>query len=152
MAKEKMMNESTFAKIVKAINVEGEIIRSKQDEKQAVMNEFDREQRRYNAGKISRSTLTALAKKTNKTLIRLDKEIRRSITKVASMTARAKKFASRQVPKVVRAKLAGVVSAGKKKKKHRRKAKPKAKPKAAPRKPEKKAAPKKAKKPVKKKK
>jgi len=114
------MNESAFAKILRTVNVEGESIRADQDEKEALMKEFDREQRRYKSGKISRKTLAVSARKTNKNLVKLDKEIRRSISRIGSLTAQARKFASRQAPKPVRAKMTGVRPSSKKKR-HKRK-------------------------------
>ncbi|MBD3253333.1 hypothetical protein GF386_06370 [Candidatus Pacearchaeota archaeon] len=146
MVKAKRMDESAFAKILKAVNVEGESIRDMQNEKEALMKSFEGEQRRYKSGKISRRTLSESSRKVNKELVKLDKKIRSSIARVGKLTAQAKKFASRQAPKPVRAKLAGVKSSSKKKR-HR----PKPKPKPVKKKPVKKAKPKPAKKQAKKK-
>ena len=41
MAKEKMMNEARFSKMVGEFDALGELIKTRQDEKQSVMDEFD---------------------------------------------------------------------------------------------------------------
>jgi hypothetical protein len=86
MVKAKKMNESAFAKILRSANVEGESIRAGQEKKEALMRDFNREQRRYKSGKISRKTLAASARRVNKNLVKLDKDIRRSISRVGSIS------------------------------------------------------------------
>ena len=117
MAKTKKMNESAFAKVVKEVNAVGELIRTHQDEKQIVMDGFDREKRRFSSGKISKKTLASSAGKTNKELKVLDKDIRKAIERVGAISNQAKKFAARQKPKTIRASTAGVKGPKKKKKK-----------------------------------
>ena len=130
MAKTKRMNESAFAKIVREANAVGETIRTYQDEKQSVMNDFIREKKRFANGKISRATLASSAKKTNKEIKVLDKDIRKAIEKVGAIANQAKKFVSRQRPKTIKASLAGVKGPKKKKKKVKKAVKKKAKKKA----------------------
>ena len=117
MVKTKRMNESAFAKIVREANAVGETIRSHQDEKQSVMNDFIKEKKRYSAGKISKKTLASSAKKSNNEIKVLDKDIRKAIEKVGVILNQAKKFVARQKPKIVRASLVGVRAPKKKKKK-----------------------------------
>ncbi len=124
--KTKKMNESAFAKIVKEADAVGESIRSFQDEKQAVMNEFLKEKGRYKRGKISRTTLTSSARKTNNEIKVLDRDIRKAIKRVEVIANQAKKFVARQKPKTIRASLKGVKGPKKKVKKAKRKVKKKA--------------------------
>ena len=116
MAKSKKMNEATFAKLVKELNSVGELILTRQDEKQSVMNDFDTERARYIKGRISEDTLLSSSKKTNTELIKLDKSIREAILKVGKISANAKAFAIRQAPKVFRASISGIKPISKKKK------------------------------------
>ena len=80
MAQEKHMNESAYGSIVKEATSLGELIRTHQDEKQAAMDEFDKERQRYKSGKISKKALGASVKKINKELKRLDQLIKKDIS------------------------------------------------------------------------
>lgn len=115
MAKAKMMNESEFAKLIKEFNAVGELIRARQEEKQSVIDAFELEISRYKAGKISKKTLDSSIKKTNKEFMRLDREIRKGISRVNSLGTRANQLASRQAPIAFRAKSGGVGMLSKKK-------------------------------------
>lgn len=117
MAKSKKMDESDFQKIVKDITVYAESIRSKQNEKQTVMNSFDIERKRFKSGKISRTGLNASLPKIRKEINRLDKNIRTDIQKLQSTANRVKDFAARQSPEKHKVSPKGI-SSGKKKKKH----------------------------------
>jgi len=117
MAIEKHMNESAFEKLVKELNSLGELIRTRQDEKQAVIDEFQKERARYKVGKLSENAVESSVRKTNKELIRLDKDIRRIISQASSLSLRIKNFVTNQNPKVFRAKVSGVASNKKAKKK-----------------------------------
>ena len=81
MVQTKKMNESFFAKMLKELNVAGELIRARQDEKQALLDEFDSECKRFFFGKISRKALESSVKKTNNELQRLNNEIRNNIAR-----------------------------------------------------------------------
>lgn len=120
MVKVKMMNEEFFAKTLKEFNVAGELVRSRQEEKQGLLDEFDTECKRFFFGKISERALVASVKKTNAELARLDKEIRENIQKSHAASDRASKLVSAQAPTHFRATLSGLVggSSGKKAKKH----------------------------------
>jgi len=120
-AKTKKMDESTFAQIVKEFNAFGELIRARQDEKQAVIDEFNSESKRFYFGRISEKTLASSAAKTNKELRRLDEQIRATIEKAGDLAAQARKFASAQSPKSFKATLSGVVSSGSKRPARKRK-------------------------------
>lgn len=119
MVKAKMMNENSFDKLVKEMNALAELIKSRQDEKQAVLDEFDKEKARYSKGKISQATLASSIRKTNAELIRLDKNIRLTMVKSKKLLSRMSDFVTAQAPKVFRAKESGfsLASGGAKKKK-----------------------------------
>ena len=108
MVQAKMMNEGSFEKFVKEVNSQGELIRTRQDEKQSVLNEYDKEKRRFTAGKISRATLTSSVVKTNAELVKLDASIRAAMRKSLSLSNRMNEALVRQEPKVFRVSETGI--------------------------------------------
>lgn len=108
MAQSKKMNAAGFAKLVKELDSVGELILTKQNEKQSVMDDFDKEKVRYSKGKISEDTLASSAKKVNVELARLDKGTREAILKVGKIASLSKEFAGRQAPKIFKANVAGL--------------------------------------------
>lgn len=124
MAQAKKMNEATFAKLVKEFHAVGELIRARQDEKQAIVDAFDLEKKRYSAGKLSKKALGSSARKTNKEFLRLDKELRRYIARVNAIGNTSKRLASQQAPKVFRAKTSGIFLLNKKAKRKPAKRRP----------------------------
>lgn len=116
MATEKEMNQSNFIKIAKEINAFAEVIRSRQDQKQVIIDDFNKERKRYQTGKISKKTLIASVPRVRKELQRLNNEIRKNIKNLHRTANRAKDFASRQVPKNFVVSISGITLAGKKKK------------------------------------
>ena len=116
MVQTRKMNESFFVKIQKELTTTGEWIRSRQDEKQALLNEFDQECKRFFFGKISQRALAASVKKTNLELQRLDKSIRDSIKKSRSLSTREMKIIGDQAPIGYRATISGITGGTKKKK------------------------------------
>jgi hypothetical protein len=127
MVRTKKMNESFFSKILKEFNVAGELIRARQEEKQGLLNDFDAECKRFFFGKISERSLASSVKKTNRELKRLDREIRKNITKARRAGDRAEKLTSAQAPVKYRATLSGISGGKAKKKKRKAKKKKKAK-------------------------
>ncbi len=119
MATEKEMNQSSFIKIAKEINAFAEVIRSRQDQKQVIIDDFNKERKRYHSGKISKKTLLSSIPRVRKELQRLNNEIRKNIRNLNKTADRAKKFAARQVPKNFRVALSGISLAGGKRKRHR---------------------------------
>ncbi|MCL5018252.1 MAG: hypothetical protein M1416_00585 [Candidatus Pacearchaeota archaeon] len=117
MATEKEMNQSSFIKIAKEINAYAEIIKSRQNQKQVIMNDFDKERERYKAGKISKASLASSVPRVRKELQRLNKDIRRNIMHLNKTADRAKRFATSQTPKNFQVSLSGINLAGGKKKK-----------------------------------
>ena len=136
ITKTKKMDESGFAKIVKEFNAIGELIRERQDEKQAIIDEFDSEGKRFFLGKISEKTLASSVRKTNNEFQKLDNEIRDAIEKAQDIANQSKRFVAKQSPRIFKATLSGVSSGGKKRKKvvRRRPKKKKAKRKTVKRK------------------
>jgi len=122
MVKVRMMNEEFFAKTLKELNVAGELVRARQEEKQGLLDEFDTECKRFFFGKISRRSLQSSVDKTNKELHRLDSEIRQNMQKAHAAGNRATKLISAQAPVGFRATMSGISGGAGKAKKHRRKA------------------------------
>ncbi|MEK6847957.1 MAG: hypothetical protein AABX50_02435 [Nanoarchaeota archaeon] len=112
MVQVKMMNEEFFSKTLKELNVAGELVRARQEEKQGLLDEFDTECKRFFYGKISRKALQSSVNKTNKELARLDKEIRENISKARSAGGRAMHLVSAQAPVGFRATLSGITGGG----------------------------------------
>ena len=108
MVKVKRMDESAFAKLHKEFTAMGELIRARQEEKQAILDEFDAESRRFFFGAISQRALASSIKKTNKELMRLDNELRKAIQGTKSFASRAVSLATAQKPVVYRATLSGI--------------------------------------------
>lgn len=120
MVKVRMMNEEFFAKTLKELNVAGELVRARQEEKQGLLDEFDQECKRFFFGKISERSLAASVKKTNAELVRLDKEIRDNMAKSRAAGGRISKLVSAQAPVGFRATLSGITGGGQKAKKSSR--------------------------------
>ncbi len=124
MVRVKMMNEEFFAKTLKELNVAGELLRAREEEKQGLLDEFDMECKRFFFGKISERALSSSVKKTNNELHRLDSEIRQNMAKARVSADRAMKTVSAQAPTHYRATLSGLVGGKekpKKSKKHHKK-------------------------------
>jgi len=116
MVQTRKMNETFFVKIQKDLTTTGEWIRSRQDEKQALLNEFDLECKRFFFGKISQRALVASVKKANLELQRLDKSIRDAIKRARSLSVREMKLVGDQAPIGYRATISGISGGTKKKK------------------------------------
>lgn len=145
MARTRKMNEVTFAQILKEFHAVGELIRARQNEKQAILDEFDSESRRFFFGKISEKALESSIRKTNTELGRLDREIRSSISTTRLLGKRMDTLVLSQNPLTFRATLSGI-SSGDGKKKAKKKAVKKVAKKSVAKKKVVKEAPKKAKK------
>ena len=111
------MNEEFFAKTLKELNVAGELVRARQEEKQGLLDEFDIECKRFFFGKISEKALASSVKKTNAELQRLDKEIRMNMARARSNGDRIAKLVSAQAPVGFRATLSGIIGGSQKSKK-----------------------------------
>ena len=123
MVRVKRMNESALANELKSLNVAGEVVRSRQEEKQGLLDEFDATSKRFFFGKISERALASSARKTNRELKRLNNDIRFNISRLRATSNRVIALAARQAPIGFRATLSGVSGGGAKKKSVRKKAK-----------------------------
>lgn len=123
MVRVKKMNESFFVKMQKDLTAAGELIRARQDEKQALLDEFDSEAKRFFFGKISERALAVSVKKTNNELQRLDRSIRETMARCRELAAREMQLVSAQAPIGFRATLSGIDGGSKNKKKAKKKAK-----------------------------
>jgi len=116
MVRVKRMNESALAEDLRVLNVSGEIVRSRQEEKQGLLDEFDATSKRFFFGKISERALASSAKKTNKELKRLNNDIRLNISLLRAASNRVIALAARQAPIGFRATLSGISGGGAKRK------------------------------------
>jgi len=99
VVREKRMDQTVFDQILRDKTAFAESLRERQDEKQAVLDEFGKELGRFRGGKISKKAINASVPKVKKELSRLDKEIRKDILGVTTTSKRATKFAQRQTPR-----------------------------------------------------
>lgn len=120
MVKTKHMNEDLFSKTLKELNVASELVRARQDEKQGLLDEFDKECKRFFFGKISRKALQSSVNKTNRELSRLDRQIRTNMVRSRNAGNRALREVAAQAPIGFRATMSGIVGGGMKKKKMKR--------------------------------
>jgi len=120
MATEKKMDQSDFGKISKELTAYAEIVRSRQDQKQIIMNDFNKERKRYKAGKISKKSLISSVPRVRKELQRLNNEIRKNIKNLQRTAKKTEIFAARQTPKKFKVSLSGISLSGTKRKKHRK--------------------------------
>lgn len=125
MAKVKLANPSYFSEMHKTLTTSVELIRAKQDEKQAILDQFNAESRRFFFGKISERALMASVKKTNNELQRLDNIIRTTIVRAKKLSDKEREHISKQVPILYKATISGVTGGQKKVKKTKRKIKKK---------------------------
>src|SRR3989344_5069231 len=112
MVKEKQMDLVAFENIIKEFASFGELVRTKQREKQTAMDGFDREVGLYRQGKISRSALSAAVPRMNKELQKLDKTIKENINIIGKIAKKAIAFADNQSPNKFKATMSGARSAG----------------------------------------
>lgn len=120
MVQTRKMNESSFTHYLKQINVSGEMIKARQEEKQALLDEFDESCKRFFFGKISERTLASSVKKTNKELQRLDKEIKKNMTSAKKAAEKSAKLVSSQSPIRYRVTLSGITGGISKNKRSKR--------------------------------
>jgi len=91
-------------------------VRSRQEEKQGLLDEFDKTSKRFFFGKISERALASSVKKTNKELKRLNNDIRFNISRLRATSNRVIALAARQAPIGFRATLSGISGGGAKRK------------------------------------
>ena len=115
MVQTRKMNASMSAMLLKNLTSAVELIRARQEEKQAVLDEFDAEKKRFFFGKISERALAHSVKKTNAELKRLDSQIRTAIKQGTDLSDRSRKLCSIQNPIGFRATMTGISGSLKKK-------------------------------------
>lgn len=108
MPEEKRMDETSYEEILKELNAVGELIRTRQDEKQAAMDEFEKEKLRFETGKVSEKAFSTSVKKVNAEFDKIDSEIDKGIKNVHHITDRIKEFVGRQAPKRIKATMEGL--------------------------------------------
>jgi len=133
MVNTKKFNENRLDRLLKEVTVSGEEIRSIQDEKQSVMDEFRKEHDRFKNGQISKQAFAISTRNVTNELAALDAKIRENISKAMSGSRKTHMYMSSQAPQKIRASLSGLHKAASRK----------AKAKPAKRKSAKKARPKK---------
>ncbi len=110
MAQTKKTNTNFFAKMHKDLTSAVEKIRARQDEKQAILDQFDREGKRFFFGKISEKALASSVTKANKEIRRLDKAIRDTIIRAKEISDRERALVASQAPASFKATLSGITS------------------------------------------
>jgi hypothetical protein len=116
MPKVKKIDEKKLADKTDEIAAVGEMIREKEEEKQAAVDEFGKEKKRYDKGEVSEETLQSTAKKTTTELKKVDKEIKGDIKKVEKIADDVKEFVKKEKPQHMKASEGGVKSGQHKKK------------------------------------
>jgi hypothetical protein len=115
MAIEKRMDHKRFEKMVKELTSRAEVLRSRQDQKQVILNDFEKERKRYQTGKISKKALSASVPRVRKELMRLDKQVKISILSIKNKADEIKRMADNQSPKGFKVSISGVTMKKKKK-------------------------------------
>jgi hypothetical protein len=108
MVQVKKINASFSAQLLKDLTTTVELIGAREEEKQAILDEFDAEKQRYFLGKISQTALASSVKKTNAELSRLDKQTRELIKNGANLSDKTRKLCVAQAPVGYRATLTGI--------------------------------------------
>lgn len=112
-----MMNTNSFAKVENELRALGELIKTRQEEKQGVLDEFEMELKRFKAGEISEDTLESSIKKKNKELERLDNAIMSTIKKILESSKKINELIQSQKPVKYTVKKDGISGGDMKKKK-----------------------------------
>jgi len=119
------INENHLDRLLKEVTVLGEEIRSMQDEKQSVMDEFRMEYQRFKRGQISEQAFATSTKKVTSELAALDAKIRNSITNARQNARKTQVFIDAQRPEKIRASSGGLRKVVVRRKASLAKAKPK---------------------------
>ena len=98
MAKVKKAPIGKFEEYIKRAITNIENIRTKQEQKQAVLDEYSKQHRRYADGKISRRAYEAAMRKNKALLSSIDSQIKSSINSTKRALQSSLKITSRQVP------------------------------------------------------
>ena len=120
MAKSKKLDLRSYSNIINNLTANGEMIRTRQDEKQTTMDDFDKERKLYHSGKISESSVRNSSRKVNSEIRKLNKEIGNSMSKIRSIAKQLLALTSRQRPIVFSASVSGIKKSGSTRKKRKR--------------------------------
>ncbi len=115
MAIEKTLDRSRFEKMVKELTSRAEVLRSRQDQKQVILNDFEKERERYKKGKISKKALSASVPRVRRELERLDNQIKNNILSLKKKSDEIKKMAANQSPKGFKVSISGLAMKSKRK-------------------------------------
>ena len=114
--KSKKLDVKSYSRHLNNLTMHGEMIKTRQDEKQSVMDDFDKQKKSFRSGKISEASVTSTAKKVNTELRKLNKEISDSMSSVRSTARQLLKLTSRQNPIYLIASTSGIKSGSSSKK------------------------------------
>ena len=102
-----------FEEYIKKAISNVEHIRTKQEEKQAVLDEYEKQHRRYSEGRISRRAYQIAINKNKALLKSLDTSIKRSIGSSKNALQSALKIASQQAPASFKVSMVGLTKPAK---------------------------------------
>lgn len=108
MAKSKKLDLRSYTNVINNLTANGEMIRTRQDEKQAAMDDFDKERNLYHAGKISESSVRNSSRKVNAELKKLNKGIGNSMSNIRTVSKQLLALTSRQRPINFSASVSGI--------------------------------------------
>lgn len=117
MATEKDFNSANFTQIAKDVEIFAHQIKTTQDQKQIAIDNFEKERKRCQEGKISKKSLVATIPKVKKELARLNDVIRKNIDGLDKTADKIKRFSNSQRPKNFKVTTSGVSLSGGAKKK-----------------------------------
>lgn len=115
MVKVKTMNQKTFDKMSNDFVSFSELIKTRQEEKQSVLDEYDLELKRFKSGQISEDALESSMVKKNRELANIDRDIENAIRKGLDLSKRMVAFARDQKPVKYKVILSGISGGGVKK-------------------------------------
>lgn len=125
MVSVKMMNQKTFDKMSNDFVAFSELIKTRQDEKKSIFDEFSLELKRFKAGQISEDALENSIKKKEKEVEKIDKNIESAMKKGNDLAKRMVSFFKDQKPEKYKISKSGVSGGGTKKKVSKKKTKKK---------------------------
>ncbi|MFH1445049.1 MAG: hypothetical protein ABIF08_01045 [Nanoarchaeota archaeon] len=116
MVQIRKIDEKRLDKMVREVVARGEGVRSFQNAKQAVIDEFKNEHERYKTGNISERALNVSSQRVTKELSLLDAKIRNEVKKAVSNARGAERYMNVYLPERIRASIKGVAKTSAKRK------------------------------------
>ncbi|MFH1338151.1 MAG: hypothetical protein ABIH55_04740 [Nanoarchaeota archaeon] len=108
MVQIRKIDEKRVDKMIREVVARAEGLRSFQDEKQAVIDQFKKEHQRCRNGQISERALEASSKRRMKELMSLDSKIRNDIKRARSSMRSTNKYIDVYLPEKVKTSKSGV--------------------------------------------